>query len=267
MAKLMKSLFSVVLATVVSAAYGIAQASSVPIFSAPGIASPGYPNFTAVNYSVSLTGSAKSGFTLSIEEYDPNIGVFNSKNGSLLVSQEVIELVAHFDSTGHLLTNKDNSLEIEGSIAAWMQPSGKHPSWNGDLRSAREEKHGETLLFGADLTGFGVDAKDEALGFSTSDFSGWAAQFAPKNSSESLWLYSILSSNGGGIFSGLQGNGAWNQFLVDLEDHKKLKPMTFYGIGSIATVPLPSTAILLLGGLIGLFGFGARPVHGFSRHS
>jgi hypothetical protein len=245
---LAKSLLLSLLATVVSTAFCVAQAFQVPDFSAPGIASPGYPDFAAFNFAATLRGSSQSGYTLRITGDDPNIGVFNFKKGSYTVNNEQIDLVAHFDSTGHLLTNQNNSIEIEGSLAGWNHPSsGTAPSgfsW-GPTR--------DTLLFYADLTAVGVDAKHEALGFSTTDFYGWASQFAKPNQSESLWLFSLLGAFG--------DPGSWNDFLAEIKNHKPLEARTFYGIASVTTVPLPATLLLLLGGLVSLGGFG-----GFAWH-
>jgi len=245
-----KSLLLALSITVASTAFCVAQAIDIPSFSAPAIPEPGYPDFAALNFSASLSGSAKSGFTLTISEADPNIGVFNFKHGAYLVSDETIQLVAHFDSTGHLLTNQNNSIEIEGSVPAWTHPSyGAAPtgySWSGTTR--------DTLLFYADLTAVGVDSKDEALGFSTTDFYGWASQFANPNAAESLWLYSLLGS----VDPGTGAGKSWDAFLAEINNHTALTTARFAGIESVATVPLPSTLLLMLSGLAGVGGFAWR---------
>ena len=246
-----KSVLLALLATVATTPFSVAQAFQIPDFSAPGIPAPGYPDFAALNFSASLTGSGNSGYTLTISESDPNIGVLNFKSGSYLVRNETIQLVAHFDSTGHLLTNANNSIEIEGALPASKNPSlGTAPagfSW-GPTR--------DTLLWYADLTAVGVDSKQEALGFATTDFYGWASQFANPNAPESLWLFSLLGAIGSPQASG--GDTSWNSFLAALKNHTSLKAETFQGIASVATVPLPSTLLLMLGGLVGLGGFARR---------
>jgi hypothetical protein len=246
---LAKSLLLALSATAASTAFCVAQAYDVPTFSAPGIPQAGYPDFAALNFSASVSGSANSGYTLTISEDDPNIGVFNFKHGAYLVSDETVQLVAHFDATGHLLTNQNNSIEIEGSVAAWNHPSlGAAPSgysWSGTTR--------DTLLFYADLTGVGVDSKHEALGFSTTDFYGWASQFANPNAAESLWLFSLLGS----VDNGTGAGKSWDAFLTEIKNHTALTAASFSGIESVATVPLPATLLMLMSGLVGL-GFASR---------
>jgi hypothetical protein len=221
---------------------GVANAVTVPDFSAPGIASPGYVDFAALNLSASLKSSG-SGYTLTILGTNPNAGVFNFKNASYLIGDEQVKLTVNFDATGHLVTTKANTIEIDGSLAAWNKPSiGTAPA--GFSWSAQRNE----TLFGAVLTGVGVDSKRDALGFSTADFFGWAnqPQFASANASESLWLFSLF------------GGSKWDSFLDQIEDHSHLNAANFFGIGSITTVPLPSTMLLLLGGLAGAGGFVRR---------
>jgi len=53
-------------------------------------------------------------------------------------------------------------------------------------------------------------------------------------------------------------NSDWNSFLAEIKDHTALKGKTFYGIASIATVPLPAGILLLGSGLLGLGGLFRR---------
>jgi hypothetical protein len=225
---------------------GVANASSLPKFSPPGVPEPGYPDFAALNFAASLQGSSQSGYILTIAGGDPNFGMFNFPKGSYGVGGEEIELTAHFSATGQLLKNQPNTIEIFGSL-----PGSNSPSAGSAPKGYSWSKQPFELLFEAVLTGFAVDSKHEALGFSTKDFSGWADQLqftGNKNPIESLWLYSVSTGNPFGGF----GGGDWNQFLTDLKDHKSLQAAKFYGIGSIATVPLPASGLLMLGGLAGL---------------
>jgi hypothetical protein len=226
---------------------GVANAVTVPNFTAPGISSPGYPDFSAINYSASLSASS-TGYTLTIVGSDPNAGVLNFKNADYLIGGEQVKLTANFDATGHLVASPANTIEIDGSIGPSNKPLiGRAPagySWSA-------QKYGK--LFGAELTGVGVDTKDGALGFSTADFSGWASQlFGYPNAAESVWLFSLL---GGSNWS---GKNSWGSFLDEIEDHNPLKASKFYAIGSITTVPVPTTMLLLIGGLVGLGGFARR---------
>ena len=77
-----------------------AAALTVPTFvgADPSISSPGYPDFWAANFSASLRkNSAGTVYTLTIDESNPNIGVFNFPGGAYLVGNEEVELTAHFD--------------------------------------------------------------------------------------------------------------------------------------------------------------------------
>jgi hypothetical protein len=262
------------------AASGAAQAYTDPGFSAPGINSPGYPDFVSgvlnANLSANLQWNANAdghhdgAYVLSINDSGSNaVGAFNFPSGAYLVGNEKIAVTAYFDSTGHLLTGGgfNDSYTISGSLAAWNNPSfGTAPA--GYNWSAQPFE----TLFSAQLTGFGVDSTHEALGFNTSNFGGWANQFSGGSTSESLWLYGLISTGGtycvgprpnnnctaspsqNGTFPFSTSNSAWNTFLNELKNHSPLKQASFTGIGEIATVPLPAALWLLGSGLIGLGG-------------
>jgi hypothetical protein len=237
---------------VAATAGGVANAITVPDFSAPGIPSPGYVDFAALNYSASLNPTGGGGYTLTILGTNPNVGLFNFKNAAYLIGGEEVKLTVNFDATGHLVPTTANTIEIDGSLASWNKPLIGSPPAGYSWSAQKYEK-----LFGAVLTGVGVDSKDEALGFATADFSGWAnqPQFASPNASESLWLFSLL---GGLDDSKRGGKNSWDKLLDEIEDHRPLKAANFHAIGSITTVPLPGTALLLLGGLAGFGGFVRR---------
>src|SRR5271165_1452605 len=247
--------FCVALAAIAAATVGgVANAITVPDFSAPGIPSPGYVDFAALNYSASLNPSG-GGYTLTILGTNPNAGLFNFQNASYLIGGEQVKLTVNFDATGHLVPTVANTIEIDGSLAAWNKPFlGTPPagfSWSAQ---------GYEKLFGAELTGVGVDAKDEALGFTTANFSGWANQPQFATGSESLWLFSLSGGLDGSKWGGKNswGKSSWDKFLDQIEDHRPLQAANFYAIGSITTVPLPATTLLLLGGLLVMGGFARR---------
>jgi|SRR5271165_2296907 len=267
------------------AASGAAQAYTNPPFTAPGIANPGYPAFvsgvtTANLYSIGFQWNANAdghhdgAYVLSINEKTQNAGAFNFQSGAYLIGNENIQLTANFSKTGQLLTGGywSNTYEVEGSVAASKNPSyGTAPSgfsWNAQPNE---------LLFSESLTGFGVDLTHDALGFSTSNFGGWANQKQfTSGGPESLWLYALISTGNlycvaprtnnncnnaplqNGTFPYVTTNSAWNNFLKQLSTHSGLTSATFNGIGEIATVPVPPSVWLLGSGLLGLFGVRRR---------
>jgi hypothetical protein len=244
-------------AIVVLGAAGVAHAFPVPEFKStdPSIASPGYPDFWAANLSASLRkSSAGTGYTLSIQGSDPNIGIFNFPNGAYLVQDEQIKLTANFDSTGHLLTSLANTYEIDGSLRAWSNPSfGTKPAGVSWAVQPLEK------LFSANLTAVTVDSKSDALGFKSTGFGGWAnqKQFTGGSTTESVWLYSLLAGLSSRDNDDSHGSD-WHRFMAELKNHTALKSGTFFGIASIATVPLPAAVWLFGSGLAALGGLIRR---------
>jgi hypothetical protein len=254
-----KTLAAASLATVLVT--GVAHAITVPSFtgSDPSVVSPGYPDFLAANYSASLTANSQgSVYTLSIQGSNPNVGVFNFKNADYLVGNESIKLTANFDARGNLLTGKGftNSYEIDGSLAASSNPTiGSAPAGYSWTAQPVEK------LFSATLASVTVDSNDEALGFKSTSFGGWAnqKQFTGGGTpSESVWLFSLLSPLSSFSSQASAANKDWNTFLSEIKTHSSLKANTFYGIGSIATVPLPAALLLLGSGLLGFGGIARR---------
>jgi hypothetical protein len=254
-------------AVVALAGTSAAQAFTVPNFNGPdpSIGSPGYADFSALNLSASLTAnSSGTVYTLTIQGSNPNIGVFNFPNTAYLVGNEAVKLTASFDSTGHLLTGSgyNDSYEIDGSLAA-----SSNPTFGSKLTGFSWAAQPVEKLFSATLTGVTVDSRDEALGFRSTNFGGWAnqKQFTGTTGvdTESVWLYSLLSSSfnssyGSSMASaahrGVFGGSDWDSFLAEIKNHNHLKTGTFFGIGSIATVPLPAGILLLGSALLGLGG-------------
>jgi hypothetical protein len=254
------------------AASGAAQAYVDPPFSAPGVVSPGYPDFVSANSQAQVTSSTQTVnnvkqtvYTFSITASDQNVGIFNFPSGAYIVGNESIKVTANFDATGHLLSSLANTYEIDGSLKASSTPDFGNKPGGVSWATQPVEK-----LFSASLTNVAVDSTHEALGFTTNNFGGWAnqKQFTGGGTSESLWLFQMASqnllpepeSNQSGVFPYSTSNSAWNSFLAELKSHTGLKSASFGAIGTIATVPLPAAIWLLGSGLAALGGFRRRAV-------
>lgn len=269
------------------AASSAAQAYTNPPFSATGIANPGAPAFVSGVQSANVSdlnfawnanadGHKDGAYVLTINESAQNVGVFNFPGGSYTVGNESVQVTAFFDASGNLITNNKylaNTYEVEGSLNASTSPNfGTAPggySWKAQPVET---------LFSATLTGVGVDLAHDALGFNTSNFGGWAdqKQFTGGSTSESLWLYALINTgnlycvlprpgsncnnnpNQTGTLPYSTTNTAWNNFLTELKNHSNVKNATFYGIGAIATVPLPAGLLLFGSGLAALGAFRRR---------
>jgi hypothetical protein len=269
------------------AASSAAQAYTVPGFSAPGIASPGYPSFVSgaqsanvddvdFRWNANADGHKTGAYELTINQSAQNVGVFNFPNGAYTVNNESIQVTAWFDASGNLITNNQylkDTYTIKGSLNASNNPNyGTAPGWVSWKAQPVE------TLFSASLTGVGVDLTHDALGFNTSNFGGWAnqQQFTGGSQNESLWLYALINTGNlycvaprpgnncnnnpsqTGTLPYSTSNTAWNTFLKELKNHSGIKEATFYGIGLIATVPLPAGILLFGSGLLGLGGFFRR---------
>jgi hypothetical protein len=270
------------------AASSAAQAYTNPPFSAPTVGSPGAPDFVSgvqsanvddidFKWNSNADGHNDGAYVLSINESAQNVGVFNFPSGAYTVGNEAVSLTAYFDSKGNLITNNkylSNTYEVEGTLNASNNPNfGTTPAgfkWGAVTTN--------TVLFSEHLTGVGVDSAHDALGFTTDNFGGWAnqQQFTGGVNSETLWLYALI--NTGNVYCVLPrpgsncnnnpsqtgalpystSNTAWNNFLSEIKNHSGIKSATFYGIGAIATVPLPAGLLLLGSGLLGFGGMFRR---------
>jgi hypothetical protein len=274
---------------------GAAEAYTVPSFSAPGINNPGYPSFvTGVLYAnvqdenASLVwnsnydGKKDGAWVLSISANAPNVGVFNFPSGAYTIGSETETLTAYLSNTGALLTGEPSTFKITGTLEASSclntQPPPSSCGYGTTPSGVSWSAVSNQTLFSVNLTKIGVDSTHDALGFNTDDFGGWAnqKQFTGGSTSESLWLYALIntgnlycvgprpnnncnnSPNQTGTFPYSTSNSAWNTFLTEIKNGQQLKAATFYGIGAIATVPIPAALLLFGSGLASLGAMARR---------
>lgn len=230
-----------------AASIGPAHALTVPSFNIPGFADTGYVDFinkgltVDVNkltsgpntyYELTATGSGNFTFNYQPIQYGGTSGTYN--------------LTARFNQNG-TLTNAygPNTLSISGAVPA--SSAGAPTSWSA---------HSGTL-FTADLTAVGYDAANDAVGFQTGNFGGWAnqSQFTTGSTVESVYLFdttglSIANGGTGGV-------GALTALINALTagnlNNAGLLTGTYNNVQSIATVPLPAPLALLGSGLVVLF--------------
>jgi hypothetical protein len=217
---------------------------------------PGYPDFWSYDGSATLTQARHDGnFTFTYTDiFNPHscpscAAVFDFPSGAYAVQNLDLTLTATFNTSGQFLSG---TYSIAGSL-----PPSSRPTY-GTAPSGVSWSSTSTPLFTAKLTGATVNMSTDALGFTTSDFGGWAdqPQFTGGSTSESVWIYAQLSCQTANQNSPLCTNSTrdslWNTFLAQLK-HKDLD-MTgcFKGLDSIATVPIPAAVVLFGSGLAGL---------------
>jgi hypothetical protein len=122
----------------------------------------------------------------------------------------------------------------------------------------------ETLLYSAPLLNVAVDSKHEGLGFADGPITGWVKNVGLASNLESVWLFALAGKVTDGttvptVPADYTKDSQWDAFLAELKYGKITGGSeTFTSIGSIASVPLPTTALLMMGGLAGLTGFARR---------
>lgn len=161
-------------------AFGV---STVDLPGVPGISPPGSPAF--INDVTLGLSDWSGGYKLSVMEIPDEPIFFQLGSEEYAIEDGSYRLTAYFDWDGNLDTQKSN-VQIRGSfneddLAELADTSQQYQLWGGNLFSAR-------------LTDVGLSFDDGelALGFATTDFDGWAAQFGTLR--ESVWLYDFYPS-------------------------------------------------------------------------
>lgn len=228
--------------------------TNLPPFDAPGIGAASYPNFLDTNGNITMKKMRADGESYWQLSGKGSATSLWGADSSYNVKNEKFKYVANFDSNGNLITsigskNLDNYLEIRGSL-----PAGQigNTSWD-------KIRNPNTLLLKADLTDFGIDLANSALGFKTLFTGGWAPSqpgLTGGSIGENLWLFSDEEDNDRFMnliyaLDGIQGNGTLDSLIG--------KNKTIKHVSAIASVPVPGAVWLFGTGLAGLLA--ARRKH------
>jgi hypothetical protein len=194
----------------------------------PGINPPGNPAF--VNDVMLGLSDWSGGYKLSASEIADDPMYFQIGSEEYEVEDGSYRLTAYFDWDGNLDTQKSN-VQIRGNFSEDVLEelagtSRQHELWGGNLFSARLGDVGLSFADG-----------NLALGFSTTDFGGWASQFG---TDESVWLYDFFPSPTKLV-----------PFLVALSDGT-------LEASAVTTVPLPAGIWLIGSALMGYALVGRR---------
>jgi len=265
----------------------LAQAVTLPAFQGGGVESPDYPNVWTVNQYAQLTGTPARGYSLTINgsmaarpsrRTNDGVGALNllpglqstaqadnfvtigeSAGGRFGYNNLKFVLNLNFDRRGVL--RGTNKLQIFGTL-----PAGTWAGTSWDYQPYQ-------LLFSANLSNPVVDLDKKAIGFDTTNFSGWLNQplFTGGSGLESFWLYTTcsrntadcglasISSNNPDNWDYQTDNRDWNNFLSQFAQGRlTMSSSTFYGMGGLTTLPLPAGGVLLAAGLAALAGYARR---------
>lgn len=213
----------------------ISQAVQVPTIPIPPISPAGQPGFDFRGLTVSLTNPSAGVYSLSATGTASTFTFYAPNTASSYAGTSgAYTLNASFDSSGNYLGG--GTLLIKGAVA------GTPPAW-GTTSAA-------TTLWSANLSAFGYSQSQDALGFSTDTFAGWANKpiFTYGNTVESVYLFDML---------GISGGSGRLESLVNAFANSNLNAGlgTYLAVESITTVPVPTAFILFGSSLLGLLGF------------
>ena len=258
---------------------GLALAFTVnPNLVGGSVSKAGYPALWDLGETVKATKSGSGTNTV----YKLNVtattdkAIFNFPGAAYKVGNgATVNITATFNNLGNFL---NGTYELKGrTVVGNDGPGGAPPSYLGNSPSSPPPRpsgepasptwtnpnfHSLQTLFKANLTGFNANTGEKALGFTTTNFSGWAAdtKFTSGSNLESLWLYYCIvprtaANNYGYYWDTNTTNSAWNSLINALSSHNTsqlnsaFNNKSYSSIDSIATVPVPA-AVWLFGSAI-----------------
>lgn len=194
-------------------------------------------SFNNRNLNVSVTSVTTGGYQINATA-NGNATFYGPTPGSTYSGTVDYSLTANFNSTGNFVP-ADSTLTINGSLGT--TPPGSTGTPTG-------------LLYDANLTNFGYDASQAAIAFTTSFKPSWSNQplFTGGSTGEVVYLFDQV-----GLISGF---GRLSELTSALQAGNlgSVAGNTFYGVESIATIPLPLPAALFSTGLTALMGLGHK---------
>ena len=234
----------IVLPVLLLAMSDLASAGVYPSFN-PNLGGLGSSGPNALDYtfdqsglSGSFTGTSGTGWTLSVTGSGPSAfytpGVSNVYTVTAPVSGNSYQLTAYFNAAGNF---QNGTLDIYGTVS-------------GTPAGTTAQAPGQELLK-ANLTGFGYNASQAVIGFTTQFQSSWANQpaFTGGSGGDVVYLF-----NQGGISTGF---GVLSHLITEFSTGT-FSNTSFVNAESLAAVPLPLPAVLFGTGLTALMGFARQ---------
>ena len=224
----------------------VSNAGQVPIISSiNNFAVPTAQDYSfndrAVSVSVAPKAAAGPGYTVTATGTG-NVtfyGVTPATSFAGSTTTTGYSLTANFSAAGQFET-AGSILNINGTLSS--QPLGSTGSPTG-------------VLYSANLTGFGTNPNQAAIGFTTQFNPSWSNQalLTGGSTGEVVYLFDQVGLNNG-------GHGRLSALInaIQANNLASLNGKTFTGVESIATVPVPLASVLFGTGLTALIGLGRK---------
>lgn len=227
------------------------KARTIPAFSGTpsagvgeNVAQSGYPGFWDRGESIRLTTDGEGpSMTFTLSGFGRaasfNLAPGTGRGNAFAIGNERVSWTASFNASD--LSFISGQYQITGTLTSNSNSAlGQGINWNAVTDRS-------TILFSADLTGYGFDPEHRAIGFNTANLDGWATQpghdFTGGSIGESLWLFAS---------SGRQ----WQRLSDIFAGNGKSGKVYSLNLSSYATVPVPPSIWLIGSAIAGLVSTG-----------